>query len=360
MAKIGEGDPRWIVNVREDGTNVNQWHWKEKDCTEWTRQRLNTLFTGLTLVSGSCTVTATGLRSVEGDAYLNVRKAKLIASYELNIKVDFEGTTADGQAGDGYIELPYVADENHDEDPEVRVVLPVDSKASQELKAAILAHGKQAIYTAVAQYVQELRDGLPSKQSSGAVSGHDDTTAAAGGPVDSKPSNTSSALQSAANEINNASTNGGSSCTKSKTPSSSSRSSISLTERFYATKVDIFECFTVQGRIQAFTQSPAVVTPQPGGKFSWFSGSITGTFEELEVGQTLVMTWRFSNWQEECSSKVVISLSEPEPGNTILKLKQTGLPEVDKFGNGDIQEQVERGWQDQVFGRIRAVFGYGV
>jgi len=25
MAKIGEGDPRWIVSVREDGTNVNQW-----------------------------------------------------------------------------------------------------------------------------------------------------------------------------------------------------------------------------------------------------------------------------------------------------------------------------------------------
>jgi hypothetical protein len=58
--------------------------------------------------------------------------------------------------------------------------------------------------------------------------------------------------------------------------------------------------------------------------------------------------------------QVEILLSEPEPGNTILKLRQTGLPEMDKFGNGDIQDQVERGWRDQVFGRIRAVFGYGV
>lgn len=27
MARIGEGDPRWIVNEREDGRNVNSWHW---------------------------------------------------------------------------------------------------------------------------------------------------------------------------------------------------------------------------------------------------------------------------------------------------------------------------------------------
>jgi hypothetical protein len=49
-----------------------------------------------------------------------VRKAKLIPSYELCIKVKWEGSTADGQAGSGLIELPYVADENHDEDPEIK------------------------------------------------------------------------------------------------------------------------------------------------------------------------------------------------------------------------------------------------
>ena len=27
MAKFGEGDPRWIVEVRPDGVNVNNWHW---------------------------------------------------------------------------------------------------------------------------------------------------------------------------------------------------------------------------------------------------------------------------------------------------------------------------------------------
>jgi hypothetical protein len=27
MAEIGKGDPRWIVDNRVDGRNVNAWHW---------------------------------------------------------------------------------------------------------------------------------------------------------------------------------------------------------------------------------------------------------------------------------------------------------------------------------------------
>lgn len=55
-----------------------------------------------------------------------------------------------------------------------------------------------------------------------------------------------------------------------------------------------------------------------------------------------------------------MELLETEPGNTLLTLSQTGLPEEDKFGNSDVLAQVESGWKEQVFGRIRAVFGFGV
>lgn len=59
-------------------------------------------------------------------------------------------------------------------------------------------------------------------------------------------------------------------------------------------------------------------------------------------------------------TQVVMELLETEPGNTLLTLSQTGLPEEDKFGNSDVLAQVESGWKEQVFGRIRAVFGFGV
>ena len=43
MAKIGEGDARWIVSERQDGTNVHNWHWSEKDVMPWARQRFSEL-----------------------------------------------------------------------------------------------------------------------------------------------------------------------------------------------------------------------------------------------------------------------------------------------------------------------------
>ncbi|KAA3677344.1 uncharacterized protein DEA37_0011307 [Paragonimus westermani] len=35
MAKWGQGDPRWIVEERADAKNVNNWHWTEKNATQW-------------------------------------------------------------------------------------------------------------------------------------------------------------------------------------------------------------------------------------------------------------------------------------------------------------------------------------
>ena len=37
MAKWGEGDPRWIVEERPDATNVNNWHWSEKNADSWSK-----------------------------------------------------------------------------------------------------------------------------------------------------------------------------------------------------------------------------------------------------------------------------------------------------------------------------------
>ena len=44
MAKWGEGDPRWIVEERPDATNVNNWHWTEKNADQWSKDKLNELF----------------------------------------------------------------------------------------------------------------------------------------------------------------------------------------------------------------------------------------------------------------------------------------------------------------------------
>mmetsp|Transcript_12156 Transcript_12156/g.30794 ORF Transcript_12156/g.30794 Transcript_12156/m.30794 type:complete len:116 (-) Transcript_12156:1229-1576(-) len=40
MALKGEGDPRWIVEEREDGKNLNAWHWEERNLLPWIKSRL--------------------------------------------------------------------------------------------------------------------------------------------------------------------------------------------------------------------------------------------------------------------------------------------------------------------------------
>ena len=42
-----------------------------------------------------------------------------------------------------------------------------------------------------------------------------------------------------------------------------------------------------------------------------------------------------------------------------MKLVQTGVPVADAFGNESVVETTERGWKQNIFGRIRVVFGYG-
>lgn len=49
MAKWGEGDPRWIVEERPDATNVNNWHWTEKNATPWSKERFQQLFSDVNI-----------------------------------------------------------------------------------------------------------------------------------------------------------------------------------------------------------------------------------------------------------------------------------------------------------------------
>lgn len=86
---------------------------------------------------------------VTGEAVTNNRKGKLIPSYELHVKGTFLGEArgSGGQAarGEGRWELPYLAEENADEDPELRATAAGDG-AAQRLRDAFLASAKPVGY----------------------------------------------------------------------------------------------------------------------------------------------------------------------------------------------------------------------
>ena len=152
MAKVGEGDARWIVQERADGTNVQGWHWQERDVLKWSKTRLTELLEKLSVLSGESqlVVQITTIDSVTGEALINNRKKKLIPSYELAVKGQWTGEIRDGNqnsvvAASGSFQLPYISDENADEDPELTVSLADEGAGQQRLKQAFVTKGKQVL-----------------------------------------------------------------------------------------------------------------------------------------------------------------------------------------------------------------------
>ena len=101
MAKLGEGDDRWIVKERDDGKNCKNWHWSETNLTEWSKDRLTELLVGIVAMdegsaSGWCKTTA--LEKCTGDVTVQSRKQKKFPLYELELKIKWEGQLWDAQA----------------------------------------------------------------------------------------------------------------------------------------------------------------------------------------------------------------------------------------------------------------------
>jgi hypothetical protein len=135
---------------------------------------------------------------------------------------------------------------------------PLHSLLAYTVSACVVL---QAILKAVQTYVTELRSGVPAQHSSSGTEPAAEPGAQAG----------AAAAVAAATAP---SSSGTSSKPAAPAAKSKSRCTVKLSEKFYARAGDIYECFVVQGRVAAFTRSPAVVEPQPGGSFSWFNGHV--------------------------------------------------------------------------------------
>lgn len=115
MAKWGEGDPRWIVEERPDATNVNNWHWTEKNATPWSIDRLKELFKNVDVPSDIATLQITDVDKCEGEASANNRKGKLIFFYEWELILKWSGKLKGGTDIEhkGKVTIPNLSEENN-------------------------------------------------------------------------------------------------------------------------------------------------------------------------------------------------------------------------------------------------------
>lgn len=125
MAKWGEGDPRWIVEERPDATNVNNWHWTEKNASPWSQDRLKELFTNVTIPSEVADLKIKEVEKCEGEASANNRKRKLIFFYEWDIVLKWTGMLKDGSGvkHSGKITIPNLSEENKVSEIDVSIII---------------------------------------------------------------------------------------------------------------------------------------------------------------------------------------------------------------------------------------------
>lgn len=340
MAKLGEGDARWIVAERDDGKNVGHWHWAEKDVLPWAQQTLAASLANLEFDGGAFSTGAAV--SVTGEAILNNRKAKVIPSYELEVSGEW-ARAADGATGRWT--FPYIADENAgDDDIELRATVPPGGDAAAA--AAFVAAAKPELVARVKEFIKRLAAGGPDADAGKEVKGPA-AAAAAPQPAATKPAAAAKPTPKPSTGTSDAPT-----------------TTVTVVEKFYARPPDIFDALTSPPRVMAFTQAPAVVEPRPGGAYKLFAGAVDASFVELHApdrnSARIVLDWRFKDWPDGALSRVDIALTEPSEGLTVVTVTHAGVPTVDRHGNGGVADTVEAGWRGQVLGRLRQVFGYGV
>lgn len=123
MAKWGEGDPRWIVEERPDATNVNNWHWTEKNAGPWSKDRLKELLNHLKIAQNGIECKVTEVEKLDGEASANNRKGKLIFFYEWDIKLKWEGSLAGGKDKvKGEVHIPNLSEENDTSEVDVSII----------------------------------------------------------------------------------------------------------------------------------------------------------------------------------------------------------------------------------------------
>eukprot|EP00759_Apiculatamorpha_spiralis_P012669 PhF_6_TR19623/c0_g1_i1/m.28633 len=337
MAKLDQLDPRWIVSERKDGVNVNSWHWDQKDKTKVCEGRLKDIFKERTLYeSPQFRIVSKELTDFEGDVTIANRKGKLRCFFELKFTVKWNAIEAGASDGDvlleGKMQIPECDTQNYVEDYTINVTNEGKCSGLKETAlTAVQTHVRKTLRAILKDFVDndmmqangvEAAPMIVAKSVTGITS--------SSSPADKKP--------------NTPSTPG--------TPSYSLSDGIQFKITWSANIRDIYECFTKEDKIAAFTRAPCSLKSRVCGDFTMLGGAITGTYVELVENKRIVLKWRLSSWKsdEGTNSVVTIDLGGSD-GQCTMDFSHTGVPSSE-------YDRVKQGWEINFWGGMKQILGF--
>lgn len=339
MAKWGEGDPRWIVEERADATNVNNWHWTERDVSAWSSERLRQLLLGVRVEGPEGVCEVTEVSKTDGEASINNRKGKLFYFYEFQLRANWLGTSSSGLKYRGTIDVPNLSDENDEDDLDISVSLCKD-QPSTPLLDLMKRSGVKEVRRVLGQYVHDLKSDFSQGMILPSADGQKPST-----PVVTKK-----------NQVKTSKTQISSDAKRSSSPALCPTGvriqtcSFSLKETFQTSADELYRTFINQEFVQVFTRSAATVDGRRGGRFQLLHGSVSGEFTELVPDQRIEMRWRFRTWPNEHYATIRLDLVD-RGDETELKLECRGVPAGE-------EETTREGWSHFYFQAIKQTFGY--
>lgn len=334
MALQGEGDPRWVVRERQDGRNVNGWHWEDKDVTVWAQDRLKQLICKdpCSTQEPSPGVAVSSVESVDGDATLYNRKGVLKVLYDLKISGKWASNHTeedDRTHGDFHIDL-------FDEDPDVTVSTDPKSVANNAFKTSFVSNVVPKIQAQCVRFAQEMYEGADQSVEGLTLPKGKTAEVAAKGKIVSRTHISSSKPKTE---------EGGSS-------RSGTSAQIVMNERFICRPKDWFQAFTHAPRLSAVTRSSAVSEVQKGGVWRVMNGAAEGEYTHLSEASKIDMRWRLKAWGDDVPyGKVSVVLADDD-GKTDVTITVSGVPQQK-------QSETEGFWRIQILQAMRVVMGWG-
>lgn len=287
----------------------------EKDCTVWAHERLRALLAG----TSSSEALVKSVSKVEGEVSVNVRKGRIRQVFDLTIELVLEAKdTADTL---GATITDYMSD---------------TTWAGFEFNTTDqLPNLKRAIWEALETFKREVEEvqGRPLL-----IAGR----ATADNEMLQQPQPSEKKFDSTGGDVG----------ISRPQNSSSSTTGLDDTITINAPRVEVYACLTDPQRIGAWTRGTSQLPPslKVGSSFKLLQGAILGTVTDLSVPERICMDWRLKHWDADCVSNVQISLLEGGPHQTLIKLKQTGIPRAES-------EAIRENWHRYYWEPIKALLG---
>ncbi|KAG8011573.1 Activator of 90 kDa heat shock protein ATPase-like protein 1 [Nibea albiflora] len=342
MAKWGEGDPRWIVEERADATNVNNWHWTERDVSGWSSERLRQLLLTVRVEGPEGICQLTDISKLDGEASINNRKGKLIFFYEWQLRASWLGTSSGGLKYRGTIEVLNLSDENDMDDLDISVSLCKDQPDTPLLNL-MKKTGVNEVRRVLGEYIQQLKSEFSLGMILPTADGPKQPQETKKNPIQTSKTQVDKHLQIFKPLILNQEVTSDLCMLQQISPAprcSSSPASCLTGVRILTCSFDLKETF----------QTSADELYRTFINQELLDGNISGEFTQLVPDQRIEMRWRFRTWPSEHYATIILDL-EDQGDETELRMECQGVPAGE-------EDSTREGLTRFYFQAIKQTFGY--